>query len=82
MEILHQILRALATTGQMAWQIGWSLILGFGIASVVQALIRKETVASLLPDSRPGSVVKAAGLGDGVLVLFLRGGGLGPDAGP
>ena len=62
-KIVQLILRALSATGHMAWQIGWSLILGFAIASVIQALVHKNTISRLLPDDRPASLAKAAGFG-------------------
>jgi len=49
--------------GTMTWQITWSLILGFTLAAVIEALVRKSTIAALLPDDRPRSLAKATGLG-------------------
>jgi uncharacterized membrane protein YraQ (UPF0718 family) len=60
---VHAILDALRMTGSMTWQITWSLILGFALAAVVQAVVRKSTIAALLPDDRPRSVATAVGLG-------------------
>ncbi|MFJ7213527.1 permease [Amycolatopsis sp. NPDC098790] len=54
---------ALAMTGSMAWQILWALILGFALSAVVQAVVRKATVAKLLGDDRPRTLAVAAGLG-------------------
>jgi len=50
-------------TGNMTWQVTWSLILGFALSAVVQSLIRKDTIVRLLPDDLPRSLVTAAGLG-------------------
>ncbi|TWE10033.1 permease [Rudaeicoccus suwonensis] len=61
--MLGPILEALRTAGTMAWQILWSLILGFLLASVVQALVRRSTVVKLLGDDRPSTLLKSAGLG-------------------
>ncbi|MBZ5740772.1 permease [Nocardioides mangrovi] len=63
MSALHAVADALATSGTMAWQIGWSLILGFTLSAVVQALVRRETISRLLGDDRPATLVRATGLG-------------------
>ncbi len=63
MSLLHHVLDALSETGHMAWQIGWSLVLGFALAAVVQALVHKDTISRALPDARPRSLVRAAGFG-------------------
>jgi len=47
----------------MAWQITWSLILGFTLSGVVQALIRRQTIIRLLGDNRPKTLAVATGLG-------------------
>jgi len=55
--------RALALAGSMTWQITWSLILGFTLSAVVQALVRRSTVIRLLGDDRPAALARAAGFG-------------------
>src|SRR5579864_8008166 len=47
----------------MAWQITWALILGFTLSAMVQALVRKSTVARLLGHDRPRTLVLATGFG-------------------
>ena len=59
----HGILHALGIAGSMTWQVTWSLILGFTLSAMVEALVKKSTIASLLPDDRPRSLVTATGLG-------------------
>lgn len=59
----HAILHALSITGSMTWEITWALILGFGLSAVVQAVVRRSTVVSLLGDDRPRTLAVAAGLG-------------------
>ena len=54
---------ALAVAGSMTWQITWSLILGFTLSAVVQALVRRETIANLLGGRGPAAVARATGLG-------------------
>jgi uncharacterized protein len=54
---------ALIVAGNMTWQVTWSLILGFTLSAVIEALVRKSTIARLLPDDRPRSLATAAGLG-------------------
>ncbi|HET6210570.1 MAG TPA: permease [Jatrophihabitans sp.] len=59
----HGLLHALGIAGSMTWQITWSLILGFTLSAIIEALVRKSTIARLLPDDRPRSLATAAGLG-------------------
>src|SRR5246500_618891 len=47
----------------MTWEILWALILGFALSAVVQAVVHKSTIVSLLGDDRPRTLVVAAGLG-------------------
>ena len=47
----------------MTWQVTWSLILGFTLSAVIEALVKKSTIARLLPDDRPRSLSTATGLG-------------------
>jgi uncharacterized protein len=63
MRVLDAIGHALAVAGSMTWQITWSLILGFTLSAVVQAVVRRETVARLLGDDRPKTLALATGLG-------------------
>jgi uncharacterized protein len=49
--------------GSMTWQITWSLILGFTLSAIVQAVVRRETITRLLGDDRPATLAKATGLG-------------------
>jgi uncharacterized membrane protein YraQ (UPF0718 family) len=62
-DLLNAILDALRMTGSMTWQITWSLILGFTISATIEALVRKATIARLLPDSGPRSLAVATGIG-------------------
>jgi uncharacterized protein len=39
--VLDAIGHALAVAGSMTWQITWSLILGFTLSAVVQAVVRR-----------------------------------------
>jgi hypothetical protein len=59
----HAIGHALRITGSMTWQITWSLILGFTLSAIIEALVKKSTIAGLLPDDRPSSLATATGLG-------------------
>jgi uncharacterized membrane protein YraQ (UPF0718 family) len=61
--VLFALGHALRVSGEMAWQIAWSLILGFTLSAVIEALVRKSTIARLLPDDRPRSLAIATGLG-------------------
>src|SRR5262249_47502698 len=72
----------------MTWQITWSLILGFALSAVIQALVRRSTVVRLLGDDRPRTLAVATGLGAAssscsyaavalARTLFRRGAGFG-----
>jgi hypothetical protein len=61
--VIDAIGHALIVAGNMTWQVTWSLILGFALSAVIEALVRKSTIARLLPDDRPRSLATAAGLG-------------------
>jgi uncharacterized membrane protein YraQ (UPF0718 family) len=63
MRVLDAVGHALAVAGTMTWQITWSLILGFTLSAVVQAVVRRQTVIRLLGDDRPKTLAVAAGLG-------------------
>ena len=54
---------ALSMAGGMAWEVTWSLILGFLLASVVQAVVHRDTIVGLLGDDRPRTLATATGLG-------------------
>jgi uncharacterized membrane protein YraQ (UPF0718 family) len=59
----HGLLHALGIAGSMTWQVTWSLILGFTLSAIIEALVKKSTIAQLLPDDRPRSLATATGLG-------------------
>jgi len=59
----HELLRALSFTGGMTWEILWTLILGFALSAVVQALVSKREMRRLLPDGSPRTLLVASGLG-------------------
>ena len=63
MRVLDALGHALALAGSMTWQVTWSLILGFTLSAIVQAVVRRETVTRLLGDDRPRSLAVATGLG-------------------
>lgn len=62
-DVLHGIGHALSLAGSMCWEILWALILGFTLAAVVQALVRKSEVVRHLGDDRPRTLALAAGFG-------------------
>ena len=61
--MLAAIGHALLMSFTMAWEILWALILGFLLSAVVQAVVSKEEMSRLLPDDKPGTILKACGLG-------------------
>jgi uncharacterized protein len=61
--MLPAVGHALRVTALMTWQVTWSLVLGFTLSAVIESLVRKSTIAGLLPDDRPRSLSKATVLG-------------------
>ena len=62
-EVARAVGHALALAGSMTWEILWALILGFALSAVVQAVVRRSTIVTLLGDERPRTLAIAAGLG-------------------
>ncbi|MDQ1731245.1 MAG: uncharacterized protein QOK10_1404 [Pseudonocardiales bacterium] len=61
--VWHGVLHALGIAGSMTWQVTWSLILGFALSAIIEALVKKSTIARLLPDDSPKSLATATALG-------------------
>jgi uncharacterized membrane protein YraQ (UPF0718 family) len=47
-DILTHIWLALTLAFGMAWQVGWSLVLGFAISAILQAVVSKQTMGAAL----------------------------------
>jgi uncharacterized membrane protein YraQ (UPF0718 family) len=54
---------ALSFAFGMFWEVLWALILGFALSGVVQAVVSKGEMRTLLPDDSPRSLSLACGLG-------------------
>src|SRR5260221_9136811 len=63
MRAVDAVGHALAVAGTMTWEITWSLILGFALAAMIQALVRRQTITRRLGNDRPATLALAAGLG-------------------
>lgn len=61
--MMHHILMALQMAGMMAWQILWALCLGFLLSSLIESVVPKEQVSTLMPDSKPKTIVLATAMG-------------------
>jgi uncharacterized membrane protein YraQ (UPF0718 family) len=61
--MLERIGEALLIALGMAWQVGWSLILGFVLSAAVQALVSKERMQQLLGRDGVREIAIAAGFG-------------------
>ena len=61
--VVDAVLRALAISVAMTWEILWALILGFTLSAVVQAVVSKTQMSRLLPDDSPRSLSVATLLG-------------------
>jgi len=62
-ELLGALGEALRVSAAMAWQILWPLILGFALSGVIQAVVRRERVTTLMAGDGPRSLAWATGLG-------------------
>jgi uncharacterized membrane protein YraQ (UPF0718 family) len=47
----------------MTWEITWSLILGFTLSAVIQAVVRRESIARHLGGQNSRKLALATGLG-------------------
>jgi uncharacterized membrane protein YraQ (UPF0718 family) len=63
MSVLDELGRALLDAGSMTWQITWSLILGFTLSAVIQAVVRREAIARHLGNNNTRTIALATGLG-------------------
>ncbi|HEY1761534.1 MAG TPA: permease [Acidimicrobiales bacterium] len=63
MRIVNAVGHALTITGGMTWEILWSLILGFSLSAIIQALVRRSTVERLLGNDSPKTLIIATGFG-------------------
>jgi len=63
MRLLDALGHALGLAGSMTWEVTWSLILGFTLSGIVQAVVRRQAVIRLLGDDRPRTLAVATGLG-------------------
>lgn len=61
--MLHAILEALKMSGIMTWELLWALCLGFLLSAIVEAVVSKEQLSKLLPDSTPKTILVASALG-------------------
>ena len=61
--MLHAILEALKMSGIMTWDLLWALCLGFLLSAIVEAVVSKQQLSKLLPDSSPKTILVASALG-------------------
>jgi uncharacterized protein len=59
----HAAWESLSMAFAMFWEILWALILGFGLSALVQAVVSKREMTTLLPDDSARSITIACGLG-------------------
>jgi uncharacterized membrane protein YraQ (UPF0718 family) len=63
MVVIGAIAQALLLAVGMAWQVGWSLILGFALSAAVQALVSKQRMQQLLGRDGIREIALATGFG-------------------
>jgi uncharacterized protein len=61
--LLAKIGEALLVAAGMAWQVGWSLILGFTLSGLVQAVVSKQRMQQLLGRDGVREIALATGFG-------------------
>jgi len=61
--VLAKAAEALMLAAGMAWQVGWSLVLGFTLSGAVQALVSKERMQALLGRNGIREIALATGFG-------------------
>ncbi len=62
-DVLGRIGEALLMAFGMFWQVGWSLVLGFGISAVLQAVVSKESMVAALGRDGPREIALATAAG-------------------
>jgi uncharacterized membrane protein YraQ (UPF0718 family) len=63
MGVLAGLGEALSMAAAMGWEILWPLVLGFFLAAVVQAVVRREAISRHPADDSPRALAWATGLG-------------------
>ncbi|MGO9543599.1 MAG: permease [Rhodomicrobium sp.] len=63
MELLSSLGQALLMAFGMFWKTGWSLVLGFSISAVLQAVVSKDRMRSALGRAGPKQIALATALG-------------------
>ena len=63
MTLVHELGEALLMALGMAWQVGWSLVLGFALSGAVQALVSKERMQRVLGRDGVREIALATGFG-------------------
>lgn len=63
MEFLHEVGEALLLAGAMAWQVGWSLVLGFTLSGIIQAVVSKDQMRRQLGRAGIREMALATGYG-------------------
>ena len=63
MGVLNTIGDGLWNAFQMAWEVGWALILGFALSGVVQAWVPRERMQRALGARGPKQIGLATGIG-------------------
>ncbi len=61
--LLHSLGEALWLAFRMFWQIFWGLSLGFALSAIIEVMMSKDAMSRLLPNARPGSILRAGLLG-------------------
>ncbi|HEY4440278.1 MAG TPA: permease, partial [Candidatus Elarobacter sp.] len=63
MDLIAKLGEALLLAAGMAWHVGWSLVLGFALSGLVQAVISKERMQQLLGRDGIREIALATGFG-------------------
>jgi uncharacterized membrane protein YraQ (UPF0718 family) len=71
MRLLNELGRALLDAESMTWQITWSLILGFTLSAVIQAVVRREAIARHPGSGNTRTLALATGLGAAAMAFEI-----------
>src|SRR5439155_25503052 len=61
--LIESIAKALITAFAMFWEVLWPLALGFLLSAIIQTVVSKRAVASVLGQDSPQGVALACGFG-------------------
>jgi uncharacterized membrane protein YraQ (UPF0718 family) len=62
-DVVSTIGHALSLAFGMTWEILWALVLGFLISAVIESVVSRAQIVSVMPDDSPKTLAIASALG-------------------